>query len=750
MKKKLIVLTLVAVLALSTVLTGCTFFKLNKERQANGIMATVSDEYNGQTIELTVSRNELISYVSYIINLYSQYGMSYDAESLVNQGLDALINQKYMVIQGMKYLMSLEHRKAVAYYNTEEYRKEFGDKLTPEGVLTLAERYSTIASTNESFESDIKEVVETKNDEWREREVSNARERLAFLYSQNYSVKENGTAVYHKVGDEFKEGLYQTAFIYDAEKTVETDYKSIYLKIDLSKSGAEDESVYLPVSESAVTTEVDSEADFISNYVTTKICSVTYDEPTKDEDGNDATETHTAKATFTLVTPRTTYVGTTEEDARDDATLLKEGSIKFRYNDFTNLTEELQEIVDKGAIFEHTKEVYASDAEKDAYRQFRENQKSLLIGFNPDNDDYYNSLGYYYTSAFESAVLSAVQHELKYAALTEKPITDKDIEAQYKILVEKQKEEYSVLDQKAQVEKFADTIKTDLSSAYYVPIDALLNQEFEYNGETYTYATEKDGKYTINMFYIAHILFKWEEELKSDMEKYIKDRGDEEVKEIKSNFIQYLKTNKSVLAYATADEKGDKLEDAFFVNEDGTIAKFAVRDVIAELKDALQASDEPLEVFKDYMTYFNDDSGSMNSDLGYFVAMGDIAHSYDGDDFPNMAKNLYLELLKNGNPNNAKEISADAFTSYGLHIEYISFAPFYDIELTPEGGLGIDFALDLKGTVFGTSIKTSLENNVNSNEYSAWSGNYDSDVALEHATKDGKKVSQLLKDLGIK
>lgn len=750
MKKKLLVLTLVAVLALSTVLTGCTFFKLNKERQANEIMATISDEYNGQTIELTVSRNELISYVSYIINLYSQSGLSYDAKSLVEQGLDALINQKYLVIQGMKYLMELDHRKAVAFCNTDEYKKDFGTKLTPEGVLTLAERYTAIASTNESFETSINTDKDEYNDGHREREVSNAREKLASLYSQNYSVKENGTAVYYKDGEEFKAGLYKDSFIYDADKTVEPDYKSVYLRIDLAKSGADDETVYLPVGESAVTTEVNEDAEFVSQYITAKYCVVKYSEPTKDEKGDDTTKEHTAKAEFTLVTPRTAYSKPDEEDERDAATLLEEGSVKFRYNNFSQLNDELNEIIAKGTIFEHTKEVYESDAEKDAYRKFREDKKGLLIGFDPANDDRYNSLGYYYKSAYENAVLTAVQHELKRAALTEKPITDADIEAQYKILVEKQKEEYSVLDAKGQIDKFAETIKTDLTSAYYVPIDALLKEEFEYNGKTYHYAEQGENGYTINMFYIAHILFKWTDELKSDMDQYIKDRDDEEVKEIKSGFISYLKTNKSVLSFATADEKGDELKDVFFVNEDGTIAKFDVRTVIDELKSDMAASDKPLEVFKEYMTYFNDDSGSMNSDLGYFVAMGDIAHSYDGDDFPDTAKDLYLKLLENGDPNNANEISEDAFTSYGLHIEYISFAPFYNITLTAEGGLGVDFKLDLKGSMFRTTIKDSLESSVNSAKYTEWTEKYDSDEALSKATKDNKKLKQLLKDLGVK
>lgn len=760
MKKKLIVLVLIVALVSCIFMTSCTFIRKNEERQANEIMATVSLDYEDQTLSLTVSRNELISYVNYIINLYNQYGMTYDAKTLVEQGLDALISQKYTILNGMVFLMGLENRKNVMYLNTDEYKNVYGTKITPEGVLTMAERYSTIATTNETFHSNIETYIEEYNTEQRELLSSTARERLAALYADGYTVKENGTAVYHMNNDEYIEGLYQDSFIYTAssgssETTVEVDYKLVFLQIKMEKSGADEEIVYLPVSSSSVTTEVDSEADFISNYITTKKCLVTYDEPVpaEDEDDEDSYKTHTAEATFTLVTPRTAYTEPTEEDTRDDAVKLIEGDVRYRYADFSGeLSEELQKIVDEGQIFKHTLDKYESDAEKDAYRQFRDSKKTLLINFDASKtDDPYNTLGYYYLSGFESAILTAVQHELKRTALTDKPITDAQIEEQYKILVNKQAEEYEVLDNKAQIDKFAETIKTDLSSAYYVPIDAMLSETFEYNGNTYHYAERnEDGTYTINMFYISHILFKWTDELKAEMERFILDRDDEAVKEIKREFIEYLKTNKSKLEYATAEEQGTKLEDAFFVNEDGTVAEFTVTEVIQELAAAMAASDKPLEVFKEYMTYFNDDNGSMSSKVGYFVAMGDISHSYDGDDFPNMAKDLYLRMLKEGkNPNEDKELSDWAFTGYGLHLETISFAPFYKISLTEENGLGVNFKLDLDGTVFSESIKTNLESTVNTKEYSAWTAKFTGEEALANAVKNNKKMKSLLKQLGV-
>lgn len=160
MKKKLIVLILLVALVSSVFLTGCTLIKVDQERKANETMATVNLEYDGQTLSLSVSRNELISYVNYIINLYSQYGMQYDAKALVEQGLDALINQKYLILQGMVYLMSLDNRKDVLYMNTDDYKRIYGSKITPEGVLTIAERYTSIATTNATFISNIETYIE--------------------------------------------------------------------------------------------------------------------------------------------------------------------------------------------------------------------------------------------------------------------------------------------------------------------------------------------------------------------------------------------------------------------------------------------------------------------------------------------------------------------------------------------------------------------------------------------------------------
>ncbi|MBR1748011.1 MAG: hypothetical protein IJ735_07395 [Clostridia bacterium] len=757
MKKKIIVLFLLVALVASVCLTGCTMVRLNEERQANEVLATVSLKNGDTTLSLDVTRNELNSYVNYMINLYSQYsssGITYDVSNLIDSGLNTLVAQKYAVLKGMVYLTGLQHRSAVLYKDTQAYKDIYGDKLVPEGALTIAERYAAIASTNETFKSNIEEYMESYKSEIRDRAVSSAREQLTSRYNAGYTVKEDGVTIVHKneaedAEAEYADGLYVESVVKGSDD--EIDYTKVYLKIVLVK-GETEEVVYLPASSGAVETETDADAEFVSNYVTAKIAKVNYEEPVK-EDGETTYKTHTAEAKYTLVTPRTAYAEPEEEDARNEETIFNEGSVKFRYSNFADVesNEDLKKIVEDGQIFAHTKTEYASDAEADAYRQFREAKKNMNIFFDASNTkDPYNTLGYYYNSSFESAVLSAVQFELKKAALTENPISDEQIAAQYEILVNKQKEEYSVLDAKGQIDKFAETIGTDLTSAYYVPIEALTSETFSYDGNEYNYATDNgDGTYTINMFYIAHILFKWTDALKADMDRYISDRTDEDVKEIKTRFVEYLKTNKSKEDFATADEMGTTLADAFYVNDDGTIAEFSVNDVIDELVLAMQADpDNAFEIFKQYMTFFNDDSGSFTRSTGYFVAMGDIKNSYDGSDFPNTAIDLYLDLLAHGDPNASSSVSGYAFTSYGLHVEAISFAPFYKVAIGQNGSLGVDFVIDLDGTKFADSIKESLESDLESTKYSEWREAFADEVEKSSSIND-KKVSALKSDLGL-
>lgn len=780
MKKKIIVLFLLVALIASISLTGCTMVKLNEERQANEVLATVS--LKDSTLSLDLTRNELLAYVNYMISLYSQYssyGITYDVSDLIDSGVKTLVAQKYAVMEGMIYLSGLEHRQGLLYKDTDEYKAIYGDTLVPEGFLTIAERYAAIASTNETFEKSIKEYMESYETEVRDREVSAAREKLASLYNRGYAVAEDtddekGVSVVHKdEEDNYVDGLYAESFVKGSDD--EIDYTKVILKLVLKKDNAK-ETVYLPIASTAIERAVDEETESDGKYVTAKVATFTYDEPVQGE--NDSYNTHTVKVNYTLVTPRTSWAEPKEEDTRDEATIANEGDVKYRYNKFeaadVEANAELAEIVEKGQIFVHTKSNYESKAEEDAYRQFREAKKNMNIYFDEsDKTDPYNTLGYYYKSSFESAVLTAVQFELKKSAVAE--ISDEEmagkIDDQYATLLEKQKEEYSVLSAKAQIEKFAETIKTDLTSAYYVPIEALTSETFLYNGEDKTYAVlNEDGTYTIDFFYIAHILFgicdesspsadgtdHWtcsHTQLPNEYLVAIGDRSAGEVKELKIQFIdEEMTTNKSKLDFATAEEMGETLESAFetVVDEDEnvTIRVYKVGEVINELKEAMEGSENPFDVFKEYTTYFNDDSGTFTKSTGYMIPVGDITSGWDAE-FTNTAIDFYYSLLAKGiDPNETDEISDYALSTYGVHVETISFAPFYHVDIDENGGLGANFVIDRDGTTFADSIKDTIVSRLETDKYSEWRETFSDEIENNSSIND-KKISALKKDLGV-
>ncbi|HOO22661.1 MAG TPA: hypothetical protein PKY53_03150 [Clostridia bacterium] len=813
--KKTLVLVLLLAIIVGILFTGCTFIKQNDERVANAVLATVKYDFAGneyfpsQTMTLSVTRSELTSYINYIIYLYSQYGYlysqygtQYDPKEIFESSLDNLISQKYQILEGMAYLMknSDATRRAAMYYFTDEYKSVHGDKITPEGLLTIAERYEAIASTNESFNTSVKNYIDEYYKEIRELEISTVKENISAHYNAGYKVdaadrdrdgwSDGVKYAYRNEDGTYSEGLYFSEV--SSDRATQVDYKKVYLKIILVKEGAEDYIAYLPVNEDAIAIIDDDKNKSDNPHITNKVASTDYEEPqtTTEEVVDEKTrkkttkevttyKTHTAVGYFKVITPRTAFPESEDSNQTDDHD--KPVDTYRYYTQFDLNDEEQKEFYENGAIFAIFPAANADDATKDAYRRFREEKKNALIGFTAETD-LYNGLGYYYKSSFESAVLSAVQAELKRAALAGKPITDTDLNAQYAILAAKQKQEYDILGYKEQVEKFAEIIKTDLSSCYYIPIDALMNTTYTYkdalgNEQTRPYATQNiDGTYTIDMFYITHVLFKFDDAIKTVIDRYItKDLTDEdEIKAAKLNLILsvgLLNTNKSNENYN--EESGDTLEEAYYVilDTDGNPVLYDgegnklsledrfltenVKDVYAALVDELNGAadnDERLGIFKKYMTWYNDDNGSMKSKTGYLIAMGDIAHGYDGDDFPNAGKELYIDYIDNDVYDNG--YTRNAFTSYGLHVEMISFMPFDHINIVDLGNgvwaMGLDADLDLEGTNFRESLAHSVEDQVASKAYSDWTSSLDKEAAKNNSEKITKKINKLAKNIGIK
>lgn len=706
MKKRIVAFVILVAMS-AMIFSGCTFIKKNEEREANEVLATVTSD----GITLTVTRNELLTYVNYMAQQYAQYGSTPDFSTLLPEIYDYLISQKYLIIKGMVYLKSLDHRKDVMAGNVLS-----GISVnTPEGVLTLAERYDAIKKVNETFQSEIDGYLEEYANEQRNQQISNVENQISLLKQQGYAIS--------KVA--IKEGSYKEEYL----TTDKLDESKIFLNIHMTK-GTDEEVLELPYSvslvdsENAFTLELSSEES--SKKVVTKNVVLKYEEAIEENADDTAYVTHKSEAvSYKLVKPRGT-------EPKEEEKNFEEGDIKGRYNKLDNIAAE-----DKAEYFNYST---ASTKElNEAFRRFREAKKSMLINFEQDG------LKYYYRSQFESAVLTAVQHELE-RSIPDTAVTDQMINDEYNVLYERQKEEYSLLTPKEQVQQFTAAIngsgEISLSNMYYVPEAALAAEGY-------------DLSYFVG---IAHILFKFDDTQTAFIKAESAGMTPEQLKELKNLVAQSTTTSRSNPDYDPEFEgewDGEGIDPKLAFDPDGidinVYGENSVYEALyAELKAAADGA-ERFEIFKKYMAYYNDDNGAFTSPTGYPIFPKGIKHSYDGDDFPELGRMLAEMDLSQGSvflgePGN--EYIGYAFTSYGVHWMMISFVPF--VEGTVEGNaITLNAVLNLKGDTHKTLIKDKLLETMRTNAYTEFTNSHTQEKALQNAEKNQKKFDKLMKDLGL-
>lgn len=728
MKKKIIVLLLMVAL-LATIFSGCTLIKENKERAANEVLATVTED----GITLSVTRNELLAYTNYMLNQYSQYEYQPDLNTLLPEILDYMINQKYLVIKGITYLKGLPHRQDVMVGNIN---KNISID-SPEGVLTLAERYSSIKSVNKTFEKEIDGYVEAYDLEQKNLAISAAKEEIATYQKQGYSV----------TGVDIVEGSYKEEYIQDEKAN---DAKA---KIEITlKKGDREVSVIMPVAKTmydedgTFSTELSQEEQ--GKKVVEKNIVLVYEEPVLDAEGNTDYKTHkTDTLTYRVVVPR----GTTKKEEEKNE---EEGIIKDRYKAEADIDAD-----NKANIFDY--EIATTASLKEAYRQFREAKKSMLINFEEDG------LDYYYRNQFESEVLSAVKHEL--ARVTDKSsITKELVELEYNILVQRQQEEYALIStDAAKLQKFQSSLASgsvNLTQVYYAPISSI----------------EAEGYNIEEFFAIAHILFKFDDVQNSFMNPEKPNRDEDSLKSLRYETAQYTETSRSnpnfdidyICPLHTNNDgecsyDGEGICPALAFDPDNLVEKlFGDNGIYNRISTDIAAAvtaEEKLQVFKDYMVLYNDDGGAISSDTGYLITPEGINHSYDGDDFPGLAWQLYKE----SNAVGSAFLSGDnlvflpgehegatlgyCFTSYGIHLMMISFIPFDDPAAIDDNGvINIDMPLDSKGTTHRQLLQEKLISAVESASYTEFTKTNSMEKSSAAANKDTKRFKKLMKDLGIK
>jgi hypothetical protein len=690
----------------------------NKERAANEILAMVTSD----GIKLTVTRNEYLAYANYLLSQYSQYGQTPDLKSFMPEILDYMINQKYLIIKSMVYLKSLPHRQDIMAGNDSDI-----DINSPEGVLTYAERYKAIKEVNETFEKEIENYIKEYEEEQKNIEINRAKETLSIRFKEGYSVKEIRIA----------QGSFKQEYLKD-EKLDETKVK---LEVVIEKKGVEDQIITMPVNstmydkEATFSTELSSEEQ--SQKVVTKNVILVYEEPFTDENGETDYREHKSQPfEYRVVVPRGTEK---EEDEVDE----EEGDVPDRYKAKDQISEE-----NKAEYFNYN--VSTTDAIKEAYRRFRQAKKDMLINFETQG------LQYYYRNQYETAVIAAAQHEIKRSADLSQ-VTDEYIEQEYRILAQRQKEEYDILStDKEKVNKFVKSLSDgsmNLEKVYYIPLQALQNEGYDIK----------------EFFAITHILFKFDDTQKAFIDKEKGNRDKDELKDLRWKVAQNTKTSRSNPNYdpeydcplhkhnegeCIYEGEGlcpslafdpDHLEEELF-GDDG------IYQTISQALSQIEDDRERLELFKDYMVLYNDDGGAMSSHTGYLITPEGIPHSYDGDDFPGLAWKLFEKNPKIGSAfvvEDDKTYLGYAFTSYGIHLMMISFIPFKDEGSIDENGfLKIDTALDLKGTTHKELLRKQFEDRLKSDAYSAFTK--ENTPKDENFSIDNKKFNKLLKELNLK
>lgn len=721
MKKKRIIAFIIVVVFLAIAFSGCSLVEENEERAANETLATVTS--NGITLKVT--KNELLSYANYMLKQYSQYDYEPELDVFMPEVMDYMVNQKYLIIKGIVYLQSLEHRQDVLVSNNMNVPEN-----SAEGVLTLAERYKAIATVNETFEEEIQEYIKEYEQEQITRQISEARREIENNLDDNYVVD--------KI--ELAEGSLKQEYLMNEEY----DEEKIKLDVHMSKDEIK-KTITLPVSstmyeeEKAFTTELSEEEQ--SEKVVTKEVVVAFEEPiTTDEGDTDFIIHKTEPIEYKIVIPR----GTENQEEKEN-----EDQIPDRYKAMNEISKE-----NKAEIFDAYPSGSLSTAKQEAYRQFRQDKRDMLINFDEDG------LEYYYRNQFESQALDAVKHELGQEALDDlsQEQLQQSVEYQYSVLVQKQIEEYSIINSdKEKVKKFSEGLKDgtmNLESVYYAPLEALENEG--YNLEEF--------------FAISHILFKFDEEQNSFIEREKGNREEDELWNLKDMVSKNTQTSRSNPDYDPdyncpkhKDNEGDciyegeglcpslafdpdNLEEDLF-GEDG---------IYQRISDELQAAaspEEKLEIFKNYMALYNDDGGAMTSATGYLIPPEGIAHGYDGDDFPGLARDLFEE-----NPEMGSAFITDsegqrlgyAFTSYGIHLMMVTFIPFQNDEAVDDNGIiGIDTELDIDGTTHRQLLEKEIIEDTKSNAYTEFTEENNTEKSNEAAEKDAKKFKKMLEDLGI-
>ena len=682
---KLIALIIVVAIAVLS-LPACTFISENEERVSNEVLATVKHK-NGVTLE--VSRNEIMdyfnSYAYYLIYYYQ-----YSVQEALDYAIENKIKNKYLVAEAMPFLASADATK-VSAKRTANVLYGGGKYVTPEQVLTLAERYAAIYSVNNSIDEQLKSAREQAYQEYiarvaEEISATNVKE-IVFADSTKAYLKDE----YH-VGDELDKTQVKIKVVYDngsmSEEFIAPDS---YYTTDFSSSTIEEGS-----QNTTEQTGTTVEKSFV----------LTFNENVE-KDGEVVQEAHTLTHEYTLVAPRATKA---KEDPELTDDKLEIGEIEVsRYATESELVAlgATQKIRDIKAEYEALKATVGADEYMvEAYRITIENIASAN-----------KNMAYFYNTAYESQVLAALQAELYQKCST---VTDEEILAEFEYLYTTAKKEYKGDEEDIRT-TFVGKIGTNLETLYYYPQVENLD----------------------DYYYVYQILFKYNDE----QSKFFSDNSgskDEDAEALHNYLYNLVMTKESNPDYDAEYEceyhdNGEGTECSYEKDNAGKVCPSIAyigeeknaSTVIAELEGKLKAAttqEEKLAIFEDYMYRYNDDGGIMNNSLGYSIPANDDDSSfYEG--FLNLAKDVVGTGVPTvGDALNDSDEIAVGYTPYGIHLIMVSYTPFADgtapeFDFSTAAGKQAALAylkrtIDNKGTTLYEKLKKSLISEKESIAYS--------------------------------
>ena len=110
--------------------------------------------------------------------------------------------------------------------------------------------------------------------------------------------------------------------------------------------------------------------------------------------------------------------------------------------------------------------------------------------------------------------------------------------------------------------------------------------------------------------------------------------------------------------------------------------------------------------------------------------------------------NNYNVVLGSGNDGIVKEdLTANAYTDYGVHVMYVCFAPLFNVNIDVYGGIGIETELDIEGKTWKESIKDDLLELRKTNIYNEWKESIEEETVEKYSVKNEKNYKSLLEEI---